>query len=78
LRDALIVNPYDIQQLSEAMRQALEMTPSQCRSRMQNMRRTVREHNVYKWASDLLSALVEIRTERGERHEAANPPLVGA
>lgn len=63
LGDALLVNPYDIDQVAEAIRAALEMPPEERRSRMRQLRRTVRDHNVYRWAADLMSELVEIRPE---------------
>ena len=50
LRDALQVNPYDIDQTAEAIRAALEMQPEEKQARMQRMRKLVREHNVYRWA----------------------------
>lgn len=62
LPDALIVNPYDTESLSDALRQALEMDPEQRRARMQNLRRVVRERNVYRWAGSLISDLAELRT----------------
>jgi hypothetical protein len=34
------------------------------------MRRAVREHNIYRWAANLLSDLTEIRIETNERAEA--------
>jgi trehalose-6-phosphate synthase len=66
LRDSLVVNPYDIEQLSDAIRLALEMSPEDRRARMQRMRRTVREHNVYWWAGNLIAELSEIRTGESE------------
>ena len=66
LRDALVVNPYDIEQLSEAIRLALEMSPEDRRARMQRMRRMVREHNVYRWAGNLIAELSEIRVGETE------------
>jgi trehalose-6-phosphate synthase len=65
-RDALVVNPYDIEQLSDAIRLALEMSPEDRRARMQRMRRTVREHNVYRWAGNLIAELSEIRIGENE------------
>ena len=50
LRDALQINPYDIDQTAEAIRAALEMQPEEKQMRMQRMRKLVREHNVYRWA----------------------------
>ncbi len=61
LTDALAVNPYDTEQLADSIRQALEMRPEERRQRMQRMRATVREYNVYRWAGRLIEALCEIR-----------------
>jgi trehalose 6-phosphate synthase len=57
LRDALLVNPYDIDELAEALRAAIEMPVAERRSRMARMRQVVREHNIYRWAGHLLSEL---------------------
>ncbi len=65
LRDALIVNPYDTDQLAEAVRMALEMIPEERQARMQRLRRLVREHNIYRWAANLVSDLAEMRPESG-------------
>ncbi|MGA8763269.1 MAG: trehalose-6-phosphate synthase [Candidatus Sulfotelmatobacter sp.] len=63
LRDALQVNPYDIDQTAEAIRAALEMAPEEKEIRMQHMRKIVREHNVYRWAGNLIAELCEVRLE---------------
>jgi trehalose-6-phosphate synthase len=70
LSDALLVNPYDISQLARAVHRALEMPEQEQAERMQRMRHTVRQHNVYRWAAHLLSDLTEIRIEMVERAEA--------
>jgi trehalose 6-phosphate synthase len=57
LRDALVVNPYDVEQLAESLQTAIEMSPGERRSRMRHMRRIVREHNVYRRASELIRDL---------------------
>ena len=67
LSDALLVNPYDIAQLARAIHRALEMPEQEQGERMQRMRHTVRQHNVYRWAAHLLSDLTEIRIELVER-----------
>jgi trehalose 6-phosphate synthase len=66
LRDAIIVNPYDTEQLGNAIREALEMKAEERQSRMRHMRQMVREHNVYRWAGNLLTELSEIRVEESE------------
>jgi trehalose-6-phosphate synthase len=73
LSDALLVNPYDICQLSEATHSALEMPEAEQAKRMHWMRRAVREHNIYRWAANLISDLTEIRIETNERSEARQP-----
>src|SRR3984893_12382417 len=76
LRDALQVNPYDIDQTAEAIRAALEMEPEEKQLRMQRMRRTVRERNVYYWAGSLITELCELRldvdTRRSEAYRGAS------
>jgi trehalose 6-phosphate synthase len=57
LRDALFVNPYDVEGMAEAMRVAFEMDPAERRRRMSRMRGHVRERNIYRWAALLLAEL---------------------
>ncbi len=66
LRDALQVNPYDIDQTAEAIRAALEMQPEEKEMRMQRMRKLVRENNVYRWAGTLIGELCEVRLDVAE------------
>ena len=61
LRDALLVNPYDIDQTAEAIRLALEMDPEEKKQRMQRMRKLIREQNIYRWAGDLIGQLCDVR-----------------
>jgi len=63
LRDALLVNPYDLDGMAEAIRAAVEMPPEEQRARMARMRQGVREHNIYRWAGLLLSELSRIPEE---------------
>jgi len=67
LRDALQVNPYDVEQTAEAIRAALEMDPEERQSRMQHMRRAIREHNIYQWAGTLIAELCELRLDSPEK-----------
>jgi trehalose 6-phosphate synthase len=63
LRDALMVNPYDVQQVADAIQTGLEMSPGERRLRMERMRQQVKEHNVYRWASNVLTDLCAVRIE---------------
>jgi trehalose-6-phosphate synthase len=72
LRDALLVNPYDIDQTAEAIRAALEMDPEERKQRMQRMRKIIREQNIYRWAGDLIGQLCDVRiVARGKAPEKA-------
>ena len=64
LRDAIIVNPYDIQATGDAIAQALEMDIGEIVDRMRRMRRSVEEHNIYWWAGSLIGELCELRLGR--------------
>ena len=64
LRDALIVNPYDIEEMAEAIHVGLEMDPSDQKARMRRMRETLKNRNIYYWAADLIAALAQVRLEK--------------
>ena len=63
LEDALLVNPYDIDQAAEAIRFALEMKSDEREARMRRMRRMLRERNIYRWAGNLIGDLCEVRLD---------------
>lgn len=65
--DALLVNPYDITGVAEAMHRGLQMNRVERRERMHRMRQHVLEHNIYLWAANILGDLREIRPETGGR-----------
>ncbi len=54
LTQALQVNPYAIDAMAEAMHAALVMPPEEQAARMDRLRETVKERNVYAWVADLL------------------------
>ncbi len=62
LVDALVVNPYDTEEMAGAIHRSLEMAPEERRLRMHRMRAVVREHNIYRWAGNLIAELCQIRT----------------
>jgi alpha,alpha-trehalose-phosphate synthase [UDP-forming] len=76
LLEALIVNPYDATMMSEALLQALTMTPDEQRERMRPMREMVRDNNVYRWAGSMLLDAARLRkrgvTGNGERPSNSN------
>jgi trehalose 6-phosphate synthase len=63
LLDALIVNPYDTDELAHAVHRALTMPTEEKRMRMTRMRAVVKEHNVFRWAGNLIGELAGVRLE---------------
>src|SRR5205807_5581242 len=78
LRDALIVNPYDTEQVADAIRFGLEMEPEDRKQRMQRMRKVLKENNVYRWAGNLITELSEIRLETASYAEASASRVASA
>jgi trehalose 6-phosphate synthase len=61
LHEALIVNPYHIEQTTEALYLALTMPDFEQRERMISMRALVRDFNVYRWAGRMLLDAARVR-----------------
>jgi alpha,alpha-trehalose-phosphate synthase [UDP-forming] len=57
LRQALLVNPHDIDGLKATILRGVAMPPKEQRRRMQALRRRVMDHDVAAWASGFLAAL---------------------
>jgi trehalose 6-phosphate synthase len=55
LRDALIVNPYDVEQVARSLALALDMPSLQQRYRMRRLRRVVAAADARSWAERILS-----------------------
>ncbi|MFK3834097.1 MULTISPECIES: trehalose-6-phosphate synthase [unclassified Microbacterium] len=61
LRQAVRVNPHDIEGVKAAIMTAVEMTPAEQGKRMRSLRRRVLENDVDAWSSSFLSALDDAR-----------------
>jgi trehalose 6-phosphate synthase len=61
LVEALVVNPYNIDQCAAAMHLALTMPGTEQRARMRSMRGIVQEFNVYRWAGRMLMDAARMR-----------------
>lgn len=60
LKDALIVNPYDGEQTSEAIHIALSMSSSEQIRRMKKLRDSVKKYNIYRWSAEFLNTIVNM------------------
>jgi trehalose 6-phosphate synthase len=61
LTEALIVNPYDLEEASSALATALAMSGDEQQDRMRAMRTLVSEFNVYRWAGRMLVDAARLR-----------------
>ena len=54
LSGALVVNPYDLEEMADSIGRALEMPESERRERMRQMRLHLSTHDIYHWAESCL------------------------
>ena len=74
LREALIVNPYDVDGTAAALHYALTMDGAERRRRMVRLREQVMENDVHRWVAQFLQALESARPDGGgERGAGARP-----
>lgn len=61
LGDAVLVNPYSIEEFADAIRYAIELQPEEKQRRMAAMDKAVLENNVYRWAAGIITELTALR-----------------
>jgi len=71
LQEALIVNPYDVRAMGEALHVGLSMPVEQRRERMRLMREMVGENNIYFWAGRMLLDAARMRKRHNIEHRIA-------
>jgi len=74
LADALVVNPYDIDSVAEALHSALTMAGMERRARMRALRAQVLEHDVHRWVNSFLDALGKTRRKPPRRRALGASP----
>lgn len=60
LKDALLINPFSVEEGAAAYLAALEMLPAERRHRMRRMREAVEQNNIYCWAGRFIGELAQI------------------
>ncbi|MDD4893933.1 MAG: trehalose-6-phosphate synthase [Candidatus Omnitrophica bacterium] len=61
LTDSVLINPYAIEEFSDAIKSAVEMPREEKKKRMENMRKIVSENNVYRWAGNIITELTALK-----------------
>jgi trehalose 6-phosphate synthase len=67
LKQAFLVNPYDINGMKSAILAALDAKPRDLARRMRAMRKTVQDHDVATWAAQFMGRLSEVRPVHHKR-----------
>ncbi len=62
MKGAIIINPYDIEKTSQAIKMALEMPQEERDSRIEMMRNDIIANNIYAWAANLLQTMSKLNT----------------
>jgi trehalose 6-phosphate synthase/phosphatase len=57
LFDSILVNPFDLDQMSESILKALEMPPHEQKRRMLTMQKRLSRYTVQRWAKDFIDSL---------------------
>ncbi|MFA5100135.1 MAG: trehalose-6-phosphate synthase [Candidatus Omnitrophota bacterium] len=61
LTDATLINPYSIEEFADSIFQTIEMPADEKKKRMENMRKTVTENNIYRWAANIITDLTALK-----------------
>ena len=72
LEGALLVNPYDTEQVAEAILRATRMPLAERQARMKTMRAQIASHSIYDWSEKLLTDMRAVR-QQGARFWPQRP-----
>jgi alpha,alpha-trehalose-phosphate synthase [UDP-forming] len=78
LTDALLVNPFSVDEMASAISRALTMPRTESRKRMRRMRTSVAENTIYAWAAKILTTLMKIDASEPAELEAPARWAAGA
>ncbi|WP_080236732.1 bifunctional alpha,alpha-trehalose-phosphate synthase (UDP-forming)/trehalose-phosphatase [Spirosoma rigui] len=64
LQDALIINPTDTQEVADAIKQGLAMSPQEQEQRITTMQKHLQNHSIFRWSNDFLTAFDEVVSQQ--------------
>ncbi|NOY76390.1 MAG: trehalose-6-phosphate synthase [Calditrichaeota bacterium] len=62
-KSAILINPYDIEGVADAIYRAYSMTPEERRMRMHKLRQSIRKTDIYWWVNSFLLAAIAKRLD---------------
>jgi len=57
MHEAILINPHNVERFADALKQALEMSPKEQKTRITVLQKRLSRYTVEKWAQDFMSAL---------------------
>jgi len=66
LTGALLINPFNGDEIAAAMHSAISMPVAERKRRMERMRSTVESNNIYRWAGKIVEGIGSVETTRTE------------
>jgi trehalose 6-phosphate synthase len=64
MRGALLVNPYDVSGIADAVATALALPPDERERRAAGMRKRLSDHTIYDWLDDIFTEVERLRRSR--------------
>jgi trehalose-6-phosphate synthase len=59
LREAVLINPYHIEDFADRIKEAIEMPKEERLERMSKLRETIAENDIYNWANKFINELAK-------------------
>lgn len=69
MSEALVINPYDIDEIARAMKTAIKMSREEQKARIERMQQTLRRQTVHKWAADFMKMLESVNMKQRQIEE---------
>lgn len=61
LTDAILINPYSVEEFADSIKFTIEMPKEEKKKRMENMRKIITENNIFSWAANIINELVSLK-----------------
>ncbi|MFH1361503.1 MAG: trehalose-6-phosphate synthase, partial [bacterium] len=60
LSEAVMFNPFNLEECVEALKTALTMPEKTRKNRMKKMKANVTENNIYRWSAEIVQSLLRL------------------
>ncbi len=66
LDGAMLVNPYDVEDFADKIKEALLLSAKEKKARMSVLRKQVRDHDIYRWIFDIIREILRLSSSMDE------------